>query len=588
MAMTNAESSPFLQFDFVDAHGVQTSKSFSQPENVLSASRLEDVLPALQEVQKAVRSGYYAAGYLSYEAAPAFDPALRVQKKRERPLLWFGIFAQPSEPDCITKEDRAFHVSAWESATQPTDYKNAVSEIQKAIQRGETYQVNYTMRLRASFEGDDYAFYRQLVRAQQSNYSAYLNTGRYRVLSASPELFFRVDGHTITTRPMKGTVQRGRWPQEDQAYASWLYHSEKNRAENVMIVDLLRNDLGRIAENIRVPKLFDIEPYPTVHQMTSTITAELSENVRYTDIFKALFPCGSVTGAPKVSTMDLIARLEDEPRGVYCGTIGYFSPQGEAVFNVPIRTVVLDRETGQAEYGVGGGITWDSTTDGEYSEAWTKTRFLTTPQPDFKLLETIKLDRGRYDLFHRHLRRLEQSARYFQFSIDTANIQKQLEHYARQHPKDVRKVRLLVAKNGESHIEGTVISPLSQPQTVVLSDHPVPDRDPFLFHKTTHRSVYETHRSRYPDGFDVLLWNKDGALTEFTTGNLVVEMEDRLWTPSRECGLLAGTLREELLENKEVEERVLKKEDLPYCSRLWYINGVRGWIAVQLAEPSTA
>ena len=331
---------------------------------------------------------------------------IQVKDGIQMPLLWFGIFEKPSSFE--GQGNDSFHLSDWTSKTSQPLYKAGFEKIKSEIKQGNTYQVNYTLRLQSQFSGDDYAFYQQLVKAQDSNYSAYLHTGRFRILSASPELFFHWKDDVITTRPMKGTVKRGLHYDEDVAQANWLADSVKNQAENVMIVDLLRNDVSVVAEqgSVHVPALFEIEQYPTVWQMTSTVKAKTRGEATVMDIFKALFPCGSITGAPKIKTMDIIQHVEDAPREVYCGAIGYITPNREAIFNVPIRTVWIDSETGQAEYGAGGGITWDSELTDEYGEALLKAKLLTVVRPDFQLLESFRLENGEYYLLQHHMERL--------------------------------------------------------------------------------------------------------------------------------------------------------------------------------------
>ncbi|MBM7645596.1 para-aminobenzoate synthetase/4-amino-4-deoxychorismate lyase [Scopulibacillus daqui] len=575
--------SPFLFFEFADRDGKKHPKAFHNPEEIIAAHSIDEVIPALIKVQNAVNAGYYAAGYLSYEAAPAFDQAYAVKSGNKMPLLWFGIFKKPAMID-HSGTHGGYDVSDWKPTTTYQNYQMGMAKIKEAIAEGATYQVNYTMRLRSKFEGDDFSFYKQLSRAQSSNYSAYLNIGTYRILSASPELFFHWNGSEIITRPMKGTTKRGLSWEEDEQNAAWLYESEKNRAENVMIVDLLRNDLGNIAEtgSVEVSRLFEIERYPTVLQMTSTIKAQTRPEVQLKDIFSALFPCGSITGAPKVSTMQIISDLEDSPREVYCGAIGFISPEGEAVFNVPIRTVVINTNTNEAEYGVGGGVTWDSTTKGEYSEMITKAELLTVQQPEFDLLESLKLENGNYVLLDRHVNRLQKSAAYFCFPLSLENVYDSLKAFAASHQTGTYKVRLLVSRNGNVSTEGQMITPLAEPLNVTLADTPISRNHPFLYHKTTHRTVYDQCRSHHPNVFDVLLWNEEGELTEFTIGNLVLELEDGLWTPPAKSGLLAGTFRDELLSTGKIKERILKADDLKACSSIWLINSVRGWVQVDL------
>jgi para-aminobenzoate synthetase/4-amino-4-deoxychorismate lyase len=355
-----------------------------------------------------------------------------------------------------------------------------------------------------------------------------------------------------------------------------------------MIVDLLRNDLGRVAltGTVRASSLFKVERHPTVFQMTSAVGARLREGATLEEIFAALFPCGSVTGAPKVSTMRLISRLEGSPRGVYCGAVGLVGPGGAATFNVPIRTVVLDTFEGTAEYGTGGGVTWDSTPGGEYEEALEKARLLAEDPSEFELLETLRLEGGRYHLLEEHVARLEASARYFGFSVSEPRVREALAEHASAHSGGTpRRVRLLVSREGGTRVESRELEETRGPRTVALARTPVDRRERFLYHKTTRRGVYESRRAERPGVFDVLLRNEEGELTEFTNGNLVVELEGRRWTPPRACGLLAGTLSGALLRAGEISERVMRPEDLGRASRCWFINGVRGWVEVTFDGP---
>jgi para-aminobenzoate synthetase/4-amino-4-deoxychorismate lyase len=357
-----------------------------------------------------------------------------------------------------------------------------------------------------------------------------------------------------------------------------------------MIVDLLRNDLGRIAAvgSVQVPDLFTIERYPTVFQMTSTVEATLRSDIGLPEIFQALFPCGSVTGAPKISTMGHIAALEDEPRGVYCGAIGIVQPGGDAVFNVAIRTLVRDTQTGITEYGVGGGITWDSTAEEEWAETETKAAVLTrtSPHQDFALLETLRLEDGLYVLRERHLSRLADSAAYFKRPVNIENVTRALDGFARDHPEGIWRVRLCVAPDGKPSVEGAAFAfSVAEPLPVMLADAPIDNQNVFLFHKTTRREVYDEHRRALPEGiYDALLWNTQGEVTEFTSANIVAEIEGIRWTPPRQAGLLAGTFRSELLEAGEIRTRTLTIAEIAAASRLWLINSVRGWVPVRLVE----
>lgn len=577
------EQKPLLSFEFANSAGEVKPLTFKNPQKVIIAHTIEEVLPSFQLVQEAVNSGYYAAGFLSYESAGAFDPAYKVKEGHTMPLLWFGLFSEPQQE--AINSTGSYKLTEWKPSVSLEEYRASILSIKQAIEQGDTYQANYTIRLNSEFRGDDISFFEKLKRAQASHYCAYIDTGEHSILSASPELFFHLKDGTITTRPMKGTTKRGNSVKEDEERASWLYHSEKNRSENVMIVDLLRNDLGSIADpgTVHVQKLFEIEHYPTVHQMTSTITAKVSDDIQLVDIFQALFPCGSITGAPKISTMGIIADLETAPREVYCGAIGFITPNKEAVFNVPIRTVVIEQRSGKATYGVGGGITWDSTSKGEYNEIIEKAKLLEVDRPDFQLLESLLLQEGEYFLLEEHLHRLQNSAQYFGFPFYLEDTQKALLDFAKRNSQAILKVRFLLAKNGEITIEG---QPITKPETrlkFMLADKPINHTNPFLYHKTTNREVYSHFQKNKPSSiFDVLLWNEDRELTEFTNGNVVLEIDGLLWTPPVKSGLLAGTFRERLIKNGEVQEKVLTLSDLRKSSKIWFINSVRKWLEVEL------
>ncbi len=364
--------------------GLKQWLRFREPEQVIRADCIDQVVPKLELVERTIREQkMYAAGFISYEASPAFDMALHTHSLSSFPLLWFGLYKKPEVIDLsIPSPSLDYTQHEWSPSVSEEEYKVAIARIKSHIARGETYQVNYTMRLRTPFSGNPYSFFLKLVQAQQTNYAAYVDIEQFTICSASPELFFSLSGNQLISRPMKGTTARGCTLIEDRAMAEWLRHSEKNRAENVMIVDMIRNDIGKVADlhSVRVPSLFDVEQYPTVWQMTSTVTATTSASL--CDIISALFPCASITGAPKPSTMQIISTLETTPRRIYTGCIGFISPD-RTQFNVAIRTVLIDKQIGQAEYGVGGGIVWDSVSSDEYVECQIKARVLTTNRPDF-------------------------------------------------------------------------------------------------------------------------------------------------------------------------------------------------------------
>ncbi|MGQ0561287.1 MAG: aminodeoxychorismate synthase component I [Gemmatimonadota bacterium] len=549
-------------------------RAFTQPAAVLTTSELSKVRDVLRAAETAAARGSYAVGFVSYEAAPAFDAALRVVPGPRLPFAWFAIFDQFA--DLSSDAARTGEIIDW-ALPDARDYSAAIERIREEIAAGRTYQVNLTTRLEAEFRGQPFAYYETLRRAQGSGYHAFIDTPEFAIVSASPELFFQIEDRRIRTRPMKGTRARGRFTAEDDRNARALADSEKDRAENLMIVDLLRNDLGRVAEtgSVAVTSLFDVERYRTVHQLTSTIEARLAHGVTLTDVFAALFPCGSVTGAPKISTMQLIAELERIPRDVYCGALGVIEPGGTAIFNVPIRTVWIDKPAGRAFYGTGAGITYDSDARSEYAEIVAKAGVLVEHWPDFELLETMRIEGGSIMRLERHLARLLDSARYFDFAIDEAAIHSVL---ADVNASRTARLRLLVDSNGGVRVELHEFDVVDQPN-VGIATAPVQSSDRFLFHKTTQRAAYERH----VDGcWDVLLWNERGEITEFTRGNVVLEIAGELLTPARECGLLAGTFRAELLERGLIRATVLPLRELERASRVWLINSVREWVQVDV------
>ena len=573
---------------------------FANHQRVIVAEQLQEVLPALREIEDAANSGLYAAGFLSYESAPAFDEAHQTHASSGFPLLWFGLYPQPRFLS-LPKPASPKPALTWSPTVDRATYNSAIDSVRARIAEGRTYQVNYTMRLKTEFNADAWNFFLHLAQGQ-NNHAAYVDTGRFVIASASPELFFHLDGATVTCRPMKGTTRRGRTNAEDVKQAEWLKESEKNRAENVMIVDMIRNDLGRIAKtgSVHAPELFTVEKYPTLWQMTSTVQAQ--NDASLTKIFSALFPCASITGAPKVSTMRIISELETTPRKIYTGSIGYIAPNRKAKFNVAIRTALIDRETQTAEYGVGGGIVWDSTSADEYEEALLKARVLTESPPQFSLLETVLWtpEEG-FFLRDKHITRLLDSAEYFDFPIsnisrwsssreaayrDHISASKYteakaiVENYLNQLASTFtspQRIRLLLDKHGNITSEHAPFQPTDNPFRVRLADKPINSNDVFLFHKTTHRKMFDDARENFPSYDDILLFNKHGELTEFTIGNLVVEMDGKLLTPPIACGLLAGTFREYLLETGKVEERVIHKDELKNCTKIYLVNSVRKW-----------
>ena len=561
---------------------------FSGLHNVLRADSLVEVAPAFAALEAAVAAGYHAAGFVAYEAAPAFNPDLPVGPPPGVPFLWFAIFRERRE-EVATPPLSSPRLTLAPRTTIPdaAGYAAAIATIHAAIARGETYQVNYTLRQHFPAPDDVEALFSFLCQTQQAPFCAHIETGELAIVSASPELFFARQGEKIIMRPMKGTAPRASESSADRAARAALAASPKERAENLMIVDLVRNDLSRLAVtgSVQVESLFDVETYPTVHQLTSTVSAQLAAATTLLQIFAALFPCGSVTGAPKRRTMEIIRDLEPGPRGIYCGAIGFVSPE-ESVFSVAIRTVVIDHATGEAELGIGSGITWDAQCAAEYAESFAKSRFLDADPTPFALIESLRRqERGGYLLLERHLQRLATSAEYFAFPCDHAALRTQLQQLDAK-LSGAHKVRLLLAGDGAMTLSAEPLLPAGNgaPLKMIVSPQRVQRDDPFLFHKTTRRDLFQAERARYPQADEVLFCNETGEVTEGSIHNLVLRQGGRLLTPALACGLLPGTLRGELLERGILTEAVLTVWDLREAEGLWLINSVRGWRRAILVE----
>ncbi|MEA2762015.1 MAG: para-aminobenzoate synthetase / 4-amino-4-deoxychorismate lyase [Gemmatimonadaceae bacterium] len=567
------------------AEGRGWNGSFCDPIEQRAVHTLDEVIPLIRRAEDATREGCWVAMALSYEAAPAFDTALKAKSTSEFPLAWMAVFEKRLPATIPSTSARAFLVSEWQPEVGPPRYEQAIRAIKDYIESGDTYQVNLTFPLRGLVTGDSFSCYRSIARSQGAAYSAYLDMGSHRILSFSPELFVERRGNKLTTRPMKGTLARGRWHEEDLNRVHQLQESEKDRAENVMIVDLLRSDLGKIAEtgSVKVPELFAVESLNRVLQMTSTITALQRPDVTIADILRALFPCGSVTGAPKARSMAIINELESYRRGIYTGAIGLLSPDGDATFSVAIRTAVVDPKSGATTFGVGSAITWDSTTDGEYEECCLKAKFVTDPWPEFELLETMELNNGEYTLLERHLSRARDSALYFGFLWNESRISRVLDEAAKSHPSGRSRARLIIERSGNANV---VVHPLERnreaPLSVRFASCPIDQEDPLLYHKTTARLRYDVELERCRPCDDVILWNHRGEVTESTIANVMVFTEGKYWTPPREAGLLGGTLREELISKGELFERTIMKDELTEIGRFALINSVRGRMQAEL------
>lgn len=577
---------PLVLLDSFGGSGSGSSWRFSGYVGTVEATRPEMVAAAMMEVQAAADSGLYAAGFVSYEAAAALNPDLPSLPPVEGlPLVWFALFRQRHSVPAGSGLPEEGGDAQLRQSMHADDYSAHIEQIRTYIAAGDCYQVNYTFPLQGRFIGDPLALYARIGRGQRAPFSAYLDSGRFVILSASPELFFSLKERMVTTRPMKGTARRGNSSAEDRQAVRRLRHDPKERAENLMIVDLLRNDLGIVAQtgSVTVDSLFQIETYPSLHQMTSTVTARLRDEIGLADIFRALFPCGSITGAPKKRSMEIIAELERTPRGIYCGAIGCLAPGGEAHFSVAIRTLLLDRRDGSLSLGVGSGITWDSTAGSEFAECLNKGAFINGRAPDFGLIETLRWQAGRYQRLDRHLARLGASAEYFGFAFDLPKARQQLNEFERN-MSGVSKVRLLLAAGGSLRITAEELRETESPLRLAVSPVRVDSRDPFRYHKTTRRQHLDRARAAHSGADEVLFLNERGQVTEGSYHTLVMKRDGRLLTPALGCGLLPGIMREELLERGEITEALLYPADLKRAEELWLINSLRGWRRAMLVE----
>lgn len=589
--MTDAISfeTPFVLLDDARADGA-AARFFAQPVAVIEARSYDETDAALDRLEDARAQGLYAAGFMSYEAGLALEdrlaPLQHAPRENEPPLLWFGLFERMERvaADAVSAllPDPA---GGWAGVPAPrvtqSGYEKAFEKAQSFISAGDIYQTNLTFGCDVKFSGHPLAIYAQLRKGSLAGYGGVVWTGAHWLLSLSPELFFSLDDGRITARPMKGTAVRQGDPKADLAAREELQRDPKQRAENLMIVDLLRNDLSRVAApgSVDVPSLFHVESYPTVHQMTSTVTADISSGTSAIDLIRTIYPCGSITGAPKIRAMEIIDELEGAPRGPYTGSMGWMGPSGDAAFNVAIRTLVLEEGATSATLGLGSGIVADSRVEDEWRECLAKGAFVTEGQPRFDIIETMRFDPVEgIEQLERHLARMRASARALGFAFDRHAARNELQA-ATFRVKALSKIRLLLSRHGRFAIE---IRPLpenpAEPVTVAIASRGADAQDFRLNHKTTARSIYD---DAVVDGaFETLLGDADGFLTEGCFTNLFVERGDRLLTPPLSRGLLPGILRQALIEEGRAIEHDLTCDDL--TDGFLVGNAVRGLMKARL------
>ena len=547
---------------------------FTKPIKEVKTRNLDQVEALLKEVEAYQEKGFYAVGYVSYEAAPAFEKKFAVHPAplMGEYLLYFTIHEEVETLPFPEHYEAVDLPANWKEEVEAPAYQEAIKTIHHHIRQGDTYQVNYTVQLSQELKSDPLAIYNRLVVEQKAHYNAFIQHDDVSILSISPELFFEQDERLLTTRPMKGTTHRGLTNQADLKEAAWLEADPKNRAENMMIVDLLRNDMNRISEigSEHVTHLCQVEQYSTVWQMTSTIESRLRAEVDLVQTFRALFPCGSITGAPKISTMEIIQKTEKAPRGVYCGTIGILLPKGKRIFNVAIRT--LQMQGSKAIYGVGGGITWDSQWESEYQETKQKSAVLYRQEPRFELLTTGRIHQGELTFLDQHVTRLREASRYFAYPYDEPKLLKELqEELAHLESNLDYRCRIALQKNGTFHLVITELTdlPASYLQAQ-LTEQKLDLATPFTYFKTSQRD--HLNQSDHEQIFHL----PDGTLLETTIGNLILEIDGKLYTPPAHLPLLDGIYRRHLLETQQVEEKLLTLNDLELADRVYACNALRG------------
>ena len=571
---------------------------FTEPRDIVSVETPDEVGPAIERIEAAVANGLHAAGFFSYELGYVMEPKISglMPEKRGMPLLWFGLYDAPRQmtgPGVLewlneTTRSSSHEFSDVELAWTRKDYEARFNKALELIRAGDIYQINLTFKARFKLLGSPLTFYRDLRAKQPVAYGAVVDTGYATVLSASPELFIAQEGRAIHTRPMKGTAARLGAIDADALQRRELASDAKQRAENLMIVDLMRNDLGRIAEigSVRVDDLFTVETFKTLHQMTSGVTATLRADMGLKELLAGIYPPGSITGAPKIRAMELIADLETEARGVYCGAIGHISPEACSQFNVAIRTPVIMRG-GEGEMGIGSGIVYDSKGGSEYEECLLKMKFLTDPPKPFELIETMlhEPEKGLW-LEERHFERLRSSAAYFAFQFDEQRIREAIAGTLDLRRDQRLRVRLTIAEDGTPCVGVTELEAGSTTAVMryVVSPTRLNSANPFLYHKTTRREVYDSEWRKYHEevGADEVIYlNQDGALAEGSRTTIFVEEDGVLVTPPLEVGLLPGTLRAELLASGQAIEGRLCLEDMERAKSCYLGNSVRGLVRAE-------
>ncbi len=588
------EEKPYSAFFYTPSvYKKAVSYLFLKPVEVITIHKKEDLDFSFKLIHKLISKGYFGYSLIKYEAGFLFEEKLaKLLKENNEKLLQFFFFEKSEvkrlKSSKITFDnfsDDQYSVSNFELKCSENQFIDDIEKIKEYIKAGDTYQVNYTVKGKFNFSGSYSSFFQQLLFNQSAKYSAFINNSDSFILSLSPELFFHQKDIKIISHPMKGTVRRGFNQDLDRAAETELMTSEKNLAENVMIVDLIRNDLGRICRygSVTVPELFQIEKFESLFQMISTVQGKLRKKIKVRDMLQNIFPCGSITGAPKIRTMQIIDEIENEKRGIYTGSIGIFTPK-DIKMNVAIRTITVNKNTGDGEMGLGSGIVWDSDPENEYEEVLLKSKFLTEPVDYFEIFETMKFEKGEIKFFDQHLSRMKSAADYFLFKFREKRIRTQVESVTSDlNKRQIKKIRIALNKWGSVRIVVSNISKLKKNVSVIISQNKINSKDKFRHFKTTNRKLYDNEYFNFKSKqfYEVLYFNERNELAEGSRVNIFLRKADSWYTPPLESGALPGVYRKYFIEtHQNVIEKTIKMDDLLNADELLLTNVLRGEVKV--------
>jgi para-aminobenzoate synthetase/4-amino-4-deoxychorismate lyase len=567
---------------------------FKNPEETITAGNRNELIDSFKMIEEQIKLGRIGYGFLKYEAGLYLENKLRkLRRDSDSDFLKFYLFdksnvikIKSNEIDFQGWPENDYNINSIKQNKSKEEFIYDIQKIKSFIEEGDTYQVNYTLKCRFNFSGSLLSLFKSLVFNQSAEYTAYINNGNNLILSVSPELFFSIKDSEIICKPMKGTIKRGINPEDDLVKYNLLKNEEKFHAENLMILDLLRNDLGRISkyDSVNVPNLYSVQKYESLYQLISEVRANLLSNITIEELFTALFPCGSVTGAPKIRTMEIINVLEKEERGIYTGAIGLFL-EDKTTFNVAIRTLTINPETGAGEFGIGSGITWDSEPVSEYNETLLKSWFLTRPDNYFELFETMLIENGKIFLHDYHLERLKQAAEYFLFLYDEELINNEILHLLNQIESNKKyRLKLTLNKWGKLLFSLNEFQQTPSPIKIIMSDKKILTANRFQYFKTTNRKLYDDEYSNYTSQgyFDVIFFNELGNLAEGSISNIFVRNGNKLYTPPLNSGILPGVYRKYFIENnlQNAIEKNIDFEELLNADEIILTNSLRGMIKV--------